>query len=377
MVLSFIAALGMGPLAVAAWNHMPAHWLCDYGETVNQAHREKKLAFFPWAFLFSIGFGGAYARMGLEWSLAQGGCGALWVWERACVCEGSGGEKELLLWRLCTAVILAVLWIMLLLCIADLKFLIIPDQLSAALLFLGILMIALRTRAGGEGADHAAGFWRGFFSMLAVGIGSGFLCAGGFWIFSRFAAKAWAGASRAVAGGFWTFSRFAAKAWTGASRAVAGGASQICAKAKKAGEKKEWEKKAGEKKAGEKKAGEKKAGEKKAGEAADAVDAVDAVWKARLASPASEAAGAIETAAEAAGFGDVKLLFALGVLLGAEAGLFILWLAYLAGGLHFSVLVVFRRAGLKEERAFSPYICLSAAYWLLTICPLGHGRGCG
>ncbi len=60
------------------------------------------------------------------------------------------------------------------------------------------------------------------------------------------------------------------------------------------------------------------------------------------------------------GFGDVKYLAVVGLLLGLQAGLLSLLLAVLLGGLYAAALLATRRAGRKDTIAFGPFIALGS-----------------
>lgn len=60
------------------------------------------------------------------------------------------------------------------------------------------------------------------------------------------------------------------------------------------------------------------------------------------------------------GFGDVKLVFLLGLLLGWPAILVGLFLAFLSGALVGIFLIVFKKKGLKSQVPFGPFLILGA-----------------
>ena len=61
------------------------------------------------------------------------------------------------------------------------------------------------------------------------------------------------------------------------------------------------------------------------------------------------------------GFGDVKLAFNIGFLLGVKSGLLTLYLAFVAGGVVGLFLVLARVKGLKSKIAFGPFLVVSMA----------------
>lgn len=60
------------------------------------------------------------------------------------------------------------------------------------------------------------------------------------------------------------------------------------------------------------------------------------------------------------GFGDVKLLIPLGLLLGASSTIVLLFLAFMSGGLTAAILLVTKKATLKTAVPFGPYLLASA-----------------
>lgn len=67
---------------------------------------------------------------------------------------------------------------------------------------------------------------------------------------------------------------------------------------------------------------------------------------------------------EALGFGDVKLMGAIGAFLGWQAVLFTLFVSSLLGTLVAGVLLAFRRVNLKDVIPYGPYLAVSAVVWL-------------
>jgi len=64
------------------------------------------------------------------------------------------------------------------------------------------------------------------------------------------------------------------------------------------------------------------------------------------------------TAGKAMGFGDVKLAFNIGFLLGLKAGFLALYFAFVLGGIIGLILILSRRKKLKSKIAFGPFLVL-------------------
>jgi prepilin signal peptidase PulO-like enzyme (type II secretory pathway) len=62
------------------------------------------------------------------------------------------------------------------------------------------------------------------------------------------------------------------------------------------------------------------------------------------------------TGGKAMGFGDVKLAFNIGFLLGLKAGFLALYLAFILGGIVGFLLIIFGRKKLKSKIAFGPFL---------------------
>lgn len=104
-LLAILAGVLEGNGAVYAFNHMPARWLCDYGETPSEELRDpytQRVKSVPWKYIFSMLFVVLNIKLvltDLQFALAAS----------------------------------AALWILLELAIADKKYRIVPDQLLALL----------------------------------------------------------------------------------------------------------------------------------------------------------------------------------------------------------------------------------------------------
>ncbi len=68
---------------------------------------------------------------------------------------------------------------------------------------------------------------------------------------------------------------------------------------------------------------------------------------------------------EAMGFGDVKLMGALGAFFGVHAILFILFMASLTGSVIGVGLIALQRKGLRARIPFGPFLALGAVLWIL------------
>lgn len=67
---------------------------------------------------------------------------------------------------------------------------------------------------------------------------------------------------------------------------------------------------------------------------------------------------------EALGFGDVKLMGAVGAFLGWQAVLFTLFVSSLLGTLVAGILLVMKRVNLKDVIPYGPYLAVAAVVWL-------------
>ncbi len=58
------------------------------------------------------------------------------------------------------------------------------------------------------------------------------------------------------------------------------------------------------------------------------------------------------------GFGDVKLTFNMGIVLGLWNGLYALYIGFISGGIVGAIILLLRRGGLKSKIAFGPFLIL-------------------
>ena len=167
ILLGFFA----GPAAVYVFNHMPAGWLCEYGEDPAKNPRlakgEKRIKENPWRWVYSVGF----ICLCLRLSLIEYEGGML----------SEQPEVTTATTQLAAAGLIAC-WILLIIALADLKFMIIPDQFVLLLALSSIGFAPLwRNDAGMRMSvsgvwDNLDGFWQ---PLLGMVIGGGFmlLCA--------------------------------------------------------------------------------------------------------------------------------------------------------------------------------------------------------
>ena len=157
ILLGFFA----GPAAVYVFNHMPASWLCEYGEDPAEDPRlakgEKRIKENPWRWVYSVGF----ICLCLRLSLFEYEGGAIRVQP-----EITTATTQL------AAAGLFACWILLIIALSDLKFMIIPDQF-VLLLALSSIGFAPFWR---DSWESLSGFWQ---PLLGMVIGGGFmlLCA--------------------------------------------------------------------------------------------------------------------------------------------------------------------------------------------------------
>ena len=165
---SIIIGFFAGPAVVYVFNHMPASWLCEYGEDPAKDPRlavgEKRINENPWRWVYSV----CFICLCLRLSLIEFSEGSLGVQP-----EVTGLTTQL------AAAGLVACWILLIIALADLKFMIIPDQF-VLLLALSSIGFAPLWRADEEKAltlnatlwDSLSGFWQ---PLLGMVIGGGFM----------------------------------------------------------------------------------------------------------------------------------------------------------------------------------------------------------
>jgi leader peptidase (prepilin peptidase)/N-methyltransferase len=68
---------------------------------------------------------------------------------------------------------------------------------------------------------------------------------------------------------------------------------------------------------------------------------------------------------EAMGFGDVKLMGALGALFGWQAVIYIVFISAFIGSIAGITLIALHRKGIQSQIPYGPYISLAAFSWLL------------
>ncbi len=184
IAVSIIVGFFAGPAAVYVFNHMPARWLCEYGEDPEKnpklakelAEGEKRIKENPWRWVYAVGF----ICLCLRLSLIEYSDGQLSVQP-----EVTTATTQLALAGLIAC------WLMLIIALADLKYMIIPDQFVLLLALSSIGFIPLWKEefslAGGSrlptsgylvgtGIAWPEGFWQPFIGMV-IGGGFMFLCA--------------------------------------------------------------------------------------------------------------------------------------------------------------------------------------------------------
>jgi leader peptidase (prepilin peptidase)/N-methyltransferase len=65
------------------------------------------------------------------------------------------------------------------------------------------------------------------------------------------------------------------------------------------------------------------------------------------------------------GFGDVKLTFVMGLLLGWYEGLIAVYLSFILGGIVGIILLLLKKKGMKSKVAFGPFLVIGTAIMLL------------
>ena len=162
---SILIGFFAGPAAVYVFNHMPASWLCEYGEDPAKDPRlaagERRIKENPWRWVYSVGFICLCLRLSL-FEYEEGGLLSVQP------------EVTTMTTQLAAAGLIAC-WILLVIALADLKFMIIPDQF-VLLLALSSIGFAPLWRSDTSGWENLNGFWQPLIGMV---IGGGFmlLCA--------------------------------------------------------------------------------------------------------------------------------------------------------------------------------------------------------
>ena len=162
---SILIGFFAGPAAVYVFNHMPASWLCEYGEDPAKDPRlaagEKRIKENPWRWVYAVGFIGLCLRL------------SLFEYEKGGLLSVQPGVTAMTT-QLAAAGLIAC-WILLIIALADLKFMIIPDQF-VLLLALSSIGFAPLWRNESSGWETLNGFWQPLIGMM---IGGGFmlLCA--------------------------------------------------------------------------------------------------------------------------------------------------------------------------------------------------------
>ena len=162
---SILIGFFAGPAAVYVFNHMPAGWLCEYGENPAEdpglAAGEKRIKENPWRWVYAVGFIGLCLRLSL-FEYEEGGLLSV------------QSEATTMTTQLAAAGLIAC-WILLIIALADLKFMIIPDQF-VLLLALSSIGFAPLWRNDSSGWETLNGFWQ---PLIGMAIGGGFmlLCA--------------------------------------------------------------------------------------------------------------------------------------------------------------------------------------------------------
>ena len=114
---SILVGFFAGPAAVYVFNHMPAGWLTEYGENPQKDPRlakgEKRIKENPWRWVYAVGF----ICLCLRVSLIEYSDGMLSV----------APEVTTETTQIAVAGLI-VFWILLIIALADLNFMIIPDQ---------------------------------------------------------------------------------------------------------------------------------------------------------------------------------------------------------------------------------------------------------
>ena len=168
---SILIGFFAGPAAVYVFNHMPAGWLTEYGEDPGKnpllAEGEKRIKENPWRWVYSAGF----ICLCLRLSLMEYSDGLLGVRPEMTIETGQVALAGLI-----------ACWLLLIIALADMKFMIIPDQfvLLLALTSIGFAPLWKRDEEPAAGGtviadrlwDSLDGFWQ---PLIGMAIGGGFM----------------------------------------------------------------------------------------------------------------------------------------------------------------------------------------------------------
>ena len=131
LLSAVLAAVFAGNGAVYLFNHMPAQWFCDYGQTPTEDMSDpycQRVKSYPWKYIFTMLFVVLNIKMVMDdWQFAIGG--------------------------------LCVIWLLLEMAIADIKYRIVPDQL---ILLLTVCALGFIPYLGG---------WKSCLLGAAIGFG--------------------------------------------------------------------------------------------------------------------------------------------------------------------------------------------------------------
>lgn len=164
---SILIGFFAGPAIVYFFNKLPAKWLCDYGEVPPQELTDpnvKRIKENPWRWVYAVGFICLCIRLSLANLVptpVQGG---------HIILPGMGAEPLSDLDCAQLALVgLVVCWLLLMIALADLKYMIIPDQFVIMLAISAIGFLPFR----GSFTDPLLGMAIGGGSMLVLaGIGA-------------------------------------------------------------------------------------------------------------------------------------------------------------------------------------------------------------
>ena len=153
LILFFVTSFCLAATTVGIWNYMPAKWLCDYGEAVSNLHVNRKISFFPQTFVFYFLF------LMTGYRAVYRVCSNLKDWN--CMFDDSYTSEQIFinfqdLSRMFNDskaytqihVMLLLVWLMvqmlILICMSDRKYFIIPDQFVLVLAILGLCEIGVQ-----------------------------------------------------------------------------------------------------------------------------------------------------------------------------------------------------------------------------------------